>query len=90
MTYTMAKRAIRVFKDTGAKRLADEQVSNDFIWATMDVTTKLIGLVILAPLYIVASPFMLINWIADRHAVKVQAKDKADRYRRYLEKRAQK
>jgi hypothetical protein len=50
MTYTMAKRAIRVFKDTGAKRLADEQVSNDFIWATMDVTTKLIGLVILAPL----------------------------------------
>ena len=97
MTYTMGRRALRVFSDRGAK--AADRLETDFetVEAMFTVATRLIsgavlviGMVVLAPLYIVASPFMLINWVAKRRAEKAETRDKAERYQRYLQKQAQK
>ena len=90
MTYTLGRRALRTFNDRGAKAADRTETDFELIGVVATLTIKLIGLVVLAPLYIVAAPFMLINWVAERRAEKAETRDKAERYQRYLQKQAQK
>jgi len=97
MTYTLGRRALRTFNDRGAK--AADRLDTDFetVEAMLVVTARLInvavlliGAVVLTPLYIVASPFMLINWVSNRRAEKRKEEEKSERYQKFLAKQAQK
>ncbi|MGA1717857.1 MAG: hypothetical protein ACO38Q_03540 [Aquiluna sp.] len=90
MTYTMGRRVLRVVRDRGAQ--AADRLEGDYEVIDAMVTTviNVVTWALLIPLYIIAAPFILINWVSDRRAKKRAEMDKADRYRRYLEKKAQK
>ena len=90
MTYTLGRRALRTFNDRGAKAADKLDTDMEVVEVFLTLTIKLVMYAVLVPLYIVAAPFMLINWVSDRRTEKAKAKDKAERYQRYLEKQTQK
>jgi hypothetical protein len=93
MTYTMGRRVLSVIKDRAAQKSAELDSDLDTFVLILRVIGWMFlgaGYLILGALYVIASPILLLGKLMERYEERTAKKERAERYRRALEKRSQK
>lgn len=90
VTYTMGKRIMRVARDKSAERYEKFESDLEAIDNILGLVIYLIGLTLLTALYVVGSPFILIDYLSKRAEARKVREERKARYERAKAKHAQK
>ena len=90
MTYTMGKRIMRVSRDKTAERYERLESNALAVETILSMVIYAIGGTLLAALYVIGSPFILINYLSKRAEARKAREERKARYERAKAKHAQK